>query len=151
MLQSNAGRELRAHSSRVVVGLAAALLLVTALSTIGVAPLFDPDEGYYPATAAEDLRSGSAWDPRFNGEPRWDKPILTYALIEGSFEIFGSSKPASRIPSVLEGVLLILIVGFVVNRVAGVRAAGLAALVLCTTTGVQIFARVAHPEIGLVL
>jgi hypothetical protein len=28
-----------------------------------VAPLFDPDEGYYPATAAETLRSGPFWDP----------------------------------------------------------------------------------------
>ena len=133
-----------------MVACAAAALLLTALFTIRIAPLFDPDEGYYPATAAEGLDRGSLWDPHFNGEPRWDKPILTYALIEGSFALFGESTPASRLPSVLEGVLLILIAGAVVKQVAGARAACLTGLVLCSTAGIQIFARVAHPEIGLV-
>lgn len=69
--------------------------------TAPFAPLFDPDEGYYPATAAESVASGSAWDPRLNGEPRWDKPILPYALIEGAFSLFGrGSQPrAFQAPS----------------------------------------------------
>jgi 4-amino-4-deoxy-L-arabinose transferase-like glycosyltransferase len=116
-----------------------------------VAPLFDPDEGYYPATAAESVDAGAAWDPRFNGEPRWDKPVLTYTLIEASFFVFGRTAAAARLPSVIEGVLLILVVGFFVQRLAGPRPAGTAAWILATTMGVQIFGRVAHPEIGVVL
>jgi len=126
-------------------------LAVAALSTIWISPLFDPDEGYYPATAAESLDTGHPLDPQFNGEVRWDKPILTYALIETSFAAFGRTPAAARVPSVLEGVLLILVVGAFVERLAGARAGGLAAAILSTTVGVQVFTRIAHPEMGIVL
>lgn len=45
---------------------AAAVLLAMDLSTAWVAPLFDPDEGYYPATAAESVDARI----RFSGLPR---------------------------------------------------------------------------------
>ena len=102
-------RVARVMASHGVMCGAAAVLLATALSTAWVAPLFDPDEGYYPATAAESVDAGSGWDPRFNGEPRWDKPVLTYTLIEASFFVFGRTAAAARIPSIIEGVLLILV------------------------------------------
>jgi len=126
-------------------------LLLLCLLTASFAPLFDPDEGYYPATAAESVASGSAWDPRLNGEPRWDKPILPYALIEGAFSLFGRRVAAARIPSALQGTALVLVVGFLVWRLAGPRAGALSAVIVSTTAGVQIFSRVAHPEIGVVL
>lgn len=44
-------------------------------------PLFDPDEGYYPATAVESVDSGDYWDLRFNGAPRWDKPVAGTAFV----------------------------------------------------------------------
>jgi 4-amino-4-deoxy-L-arabinose transferase-like glycosyltransferase len=144
-------RRLVQASSAFTVICAAAALAVTCLSTAWLAPLFDPDEGYYPATAAESVDAGCAWDPRFNGAPRWDKPIFTYAAIEASFATFGRTVPAARLPSIIEGALLVLVVGFVVEQLAGHVAAGLAAWILATTVGVQIFARVAHPEIGVVL
>jgi 4-amino-4-deoxy-L-arabinose transferase-like glycosyltransferase len=127
------------------------MLFAAALLTARTTPLFDPDEGYYPATAAESVAAGRAWDPQFNGAPRWDKPILTYALIEGSFAVFGRSVAAARLPSALEGAILVLIVGLVVSRVAGDSAARWSAAALAVTVGVQCFSRVAHPEIGVVL
>lgn len=132
------------------IAIAVLALLLSSLATIWIAPLFDPDEGYYPATAAESVDAGRAWDPRFNGEPRWDKPILTYALIELSFGMFGRNAGAARLPSVAIGVLLVIIVGLFVHRAAGPRAGGAAALILATTLGVQAFARAAHPELGVV-
>ena len=116
-----------------------------------VAPLFDPDEGYYPATAAETLRSGSFWDPRFNDAPRWDKPILSYALIEASFELLGVNAAAARLPSALEGAALIAIVGVLVARLTTVRAGTLCAVAVATTLGMSTYSRVAHPEIAVVL
>lgn len=133
------------------VALAAALLLSSSLLTAPLLPLFDPDEGYYPATAAESVDAGRAWDPHFNGEPRWDKPILTYALIQASFATFGRSATSARVPSAVQGALLVLVVGLVVSRLCGARAGSLCAFVLVTTLGVQIFSRVAHPEIAVVL
>jgi 4-amino-4-deoxy-L-arabinose transferase-like glycosyltransferase len=126
-------------------------LLLLCLLTAPFAPLFDPDEGYYPATAAESVASGSAWDPRLNGEPRCDKPILPYALIEGAFSLFGRRVAAARVPSALQDTALVLVVGFLVWRLAGPRAGALSAVIVSTTAGIQIFSRVAHPEIGVVL
>ena len=116
-----------------------------------MAPLFDPDEGYYPATAAETLKAGTFWDLRFNGAPRWEKPILSYALIETAFRVFGESAASARMPSAVEGALLIAIAGFVVARLAGPRAGTLSAAAVGTTFGVSVFSRVAHPEIAVVL
>jgi 4-amino-4-deoxy-L-arabinose transferase-like glycosyltransferase len=116
-----------------------------------LSPLFDPDEGYYPATAAESLRSGAFWDLRFNGAPRWEKPILSYALIEMAFQLLGESAIAARVPSAVEGAALILIAGVIVARLATARAGVLSALVVATTLGMSIFSRVAHPEIAVVL
>jgi 4-amino-4-deoxy-L-arabinose transferase-like glycosyltransferase len=121
------------------------------MSTAWSVPLFDPDEGYYPGTAVESVDDGSSWDPRFNGEKRWDKPIFTYALIEASFAVLGRTVPAARFPVALQGAGLLLIVGFLIHRLAGPEAAALSAVILATTVGVQVFSRVAHPELGVVM
>ena len=133
--------------------IASLALLFALLSTVcaPLAPLFDPDEGYYPATAAETLRSGPFWDLRFNGAPRWEKPVLSYAFIEVAFRAGGENVTAARIPSAVEGATLIAIIGLLVVRLAGGRAGALSALVAGTTLGISIFSRVAHPEIALVL
>ena len=131
-----------------VLGLLFVLLTATCAP---LSPLFDPDEGYYPATAAESLRSGRFWDLRFNDAPRWDKPILSYALIQAAFRVFGESAVAARVPSALQGAALIAIVSFLVARLTTARTGAICALVVGTTLGVSIFSRVAHPEIALVL
>jgi 4-amino-4-deoxy-L-arabinose transferase-like glycosyltransferase len=129
---------------------AAGLLLSLSLLTAPLVPLFDPDEGYCPATAAESIDADRAWDPQFNGEPRWDKPILTYALIEASFAALGRSATSARIPSAIQGAMLVLVVGLAVSHVCGRRPASVCAFVVMTTLGVQVFSRVAHPEIAVV-
>jgi 4-amino-4-deoxy-L-arabinose transferase-like glycosyltransferase len=139
-----------ARTARLIVAIALGAGML-ALVCAPLAPLFDPDEGYYPATAAETLRSGPFWDLRFNGAPRWDKPVLAYALIEGAFITFGSSVTAARLPSAIEGAALVAIVGFVVARLTTARAAVLSALTVGTCLGFSIFARVAHPDIAVVL
>ena len=131
--------------------MAAATVLGLSVLTAPLLPLFDPDEGYYPATASESLRSGSSWDLRLNGERRWDKPYLPYAVVQSSFALFGESVTAARLPSALQGSALVLVVGIVVSRLAGRSAGQSAAWVLATTIGVQVFSRIAHPEIAVVL
>jgi 4-amino-4-deoxy-L-arabinose transferase-like glycosyltransferase len=131
---------------------AAALGLLTAsLLTAPYLPLFDPDEGYYPATASESLHTGSPWDLRFNGDARWEKPVLSYALIQAAFVVLGETTLAARLPSAIQGAALVLIVGVLVARLAGGRAGALSAAVVSSMLGLQIFARVAHPEIAVVL
>ncbi len=137
-------------ANRAVV-LAALGLVLAALGTASAVPLFDPDEGYYPATAAESVDSGAWWDLRFNGNARWEKPVLAYALIEGLFAAFGRGPVAARLPSALEGAVLVLLVGGLLSRLAGRRAGACGAVVLASSLGVQVFARAAHPEIAVVL
>ncbi len=139
------------RSSRAAIVAGAAVLFAACLLTASRVPLFDPDEGYYPATALESVTSGAGWDPQLDGAPRWDKPILSYALIEAAFWLFGPSTAASRLPSALEAALLVLIVGLLVMRTCGTRAGMLSALVVASSLGVQVFARAAHPEIAVVL
>lgn len=131
-----------------LVALGMALL---ALPFLGSLPLFDPDEGFYPAAAAESLRHGHPLDLTLNGEPRWNKPPLSYALMQGSFLVLGRSEFAARLPSVLEAAALVWILGLAVGSVAGRRAGVLASLVLASTVGVQLLGRAAHPEMALVL
>ena len=131
--------------------LAAVVLIAGALLTASRLPLFDPDEGYYPATAAESLDHGPWWDLRFNGDARWEKPILAYGLIEGAFLALGRSAAVARVPSALEGAALVVLCGLLVGRLVSRQAGGLTSIVLATTLGVQIFARAAHPEIAVVL
>jgi 4-amino-4-deoxy-L-arabinose transferase-like glycosyltransferase/ketosteroid isomerase-like protein len=136
--------------TRTVVGIGA-LLALLALMSAPLVPIFDPDEGYYPATAAETLRSGTFWDLRFNDAPRWDKPLLCYAFIAAAFRVFGESVTAARVPSALEGAALTIVVGLMVAHLAGRRAGVLSAVIAGTTIGVSVFSRVAHPEIAVVL
>jgi 4-amino-4-deoxy-L-arabinose transferase-like glycosyltransferase len=139
------------HAARRSIAAVALLFVLTAAVCGPLLTLFDPDEGYYPATAAETLRSGSFWDLRFNGAPRWEKPILSYAVIEAAFELFGESAGAARLPSALEGAALVAIVGLLVSQLAGPRAGVICAVVVGRTLGVSIFSKIAHPEIAVVL
>ncbi len=137
-------------ATRAIVGISLALALL-AIVAAPLVPIFDPDEGYYPATASETLRSGTFWDLRFNDAPRWDKPLLCYAFIAAAFRAFGESVTAARIPSALEGAALTIILGLAVARLAGARAGVLSALIAGTTLGIAVFSKVAHPEIAVVL
>ncbi len=134
--------------SIVGVALAAALL---GLPFLGSLPFFDPDEGFYAAAAAESVDAGRPLDFTVDGEPRWNKPPLAYALIEASFALLGRSEFAARLPSVLEAALLAALVGLLVRRAAGNHAGLFAALILASSLGHQAMGRAAHPEMGLVL
>lgn len=134
--------------SIVGVALAAALLC---LPFLGTYPLFDPDEGFYAAAAAESVDAGRPLDLTLDGAPRWNKPPLAYALIEVSFAVLGRSEFAARLPSVLEAALLAALLGLLVRRAAGNHAGLFTALVLGSSLGYQTLARAAHPEMALVL
>jgi len=131
--------------------LAAVILVTATLATASRLPLFDPDEGYYPATAAESLDHRPWWDLRFNGDARWEKPILAYGLIEGAFGVLGRSAAAARVPSAFEGAALVMLCGLLMSKLVSRQAGGMTSLVLATTLSVQVFARAAHPEIAIVL
>ena len=68
---------------------------------LGVAALFEPDEGRNAEKAREILVLNDWITPHENFHPVIDKPMFFYWLIALSFKLFGISEGAGRIPSAL--------------------------------------------------
>ena len=80
--------------------------------------LFDLDEGYYAAVAAEMNRRGEWITPLYNGRPWFEKPILIYWLMKPSLTLFGDAV-GPRLPSVVATALLYaLCAGFARRRLS---------------------------------
>lgn len=121
-------------------------LLLLALLGLGQVPLFDVDEGAFSEATREMLQSGDWGHTTLNGEPRWDKPILTYWLQAASVALFGLNEAALRLPSALAGwawaVALMVFASQRWNVVAGLAAAGM----LASSVGVIVIGRAATAD-----
>jgi len=68
------------------------ILLLTiffAFFRLGSVTLFDVDEAVFSEASKEMVEGGNWITPTYNGENRYDKPILLYWLMAGSYKIFG--------------------------------------------------------------
>jgi 4-amino-4-deoxy-L-arabinose transferase-like glycosyltransferase len=99
---------------------------------LGVLGLIDPDEPFYAQTAREMIQTHDWLTPQIYGAPQFEKPILYYWLVAGSFEIFGESEWAGRMPTALFATALVVLVWAFASRVWNARSGFLAALVLAT-------------------
>ncbi len=72
-----------------------------ALSSLGLAPLFDLDETIYAQTALDMWRQGHWLVPEANGMRFFEKPPFVYYLMDLSFALFGENAWAARLPSAL--------------------------------------------------
>ncbi|MGD0281544.1 MAG: glycosyltransferase family 39 protein [Dissulfurispiraceae bacterium] len=68
---------------------------------LGVVPLFDVDEAVFSTATVEMVQTGDWITPTYNGENRYDKPILFYWLMALSYKVFGINNFAARVPSAL--------------------------------------------------
>ena len=107
------------------------LAVLLFFSRLGAVGLFDADEPAYAVAAREMQETGDWVTPTFNGQPRFDKPILFYYLVALAYAAFGVNEFAVRCWSALAGVLLAVLVWWVGRRHLG-RGAGTAALVFLT-------------------
>jgi 4-amino-4-deoxy-L-arabinose transferase-like glycosyltransferase len=74
-----------------------------------------PDEPHYTDAALLMLANGDWLTPlQADGQPRFNKPGLTYWLVAGSFRVFGVSALAGRLPFLLAGALT----GWLTHRLA---------------------------------
>jgi len=116
-------------------------------------PLFDLDEGAFLEATRELLHGGHWAATTLDGEPRYDKPILSYwlqalALTVGNLapnwlpiEIIG------RLPSIVAGALWALVLGRFVREVTGKDHLGLfVALAVATTLGTLVISRAATAD-----
>ena len=100
--------------------------------TLGLRPLFVPDEGRYVGVALAMLHSHDWLVPRLDGLPFFHKPPLFYWVTATSLSLFGVNEWAARLAPFLgaffTGVTLFWFLNVHVSR----RAAGLALLLLGT-------------------
>jgi len=110
------------------------LLLILALggfalgSGMSAAPLVDWDEATYAEVAHEAIVNHSYLDFTWNGKGYVKKPPLLFWALVGSFNVFGESEAAARLPSVLAGLGTLLLIYFTAAGAAGRLAGMLAAL-----------------------
>src|SRR3989304_6449312 len=81
----------------------AALCLALYASGNGRTPLWDRDEPRYCQATREMLATGDYIVPRFNGQERFNKPILIYWLVCGSRGTLSGGGIADRLPSGFAG------------------------------------------------
>ena len=77
---------------------------------LGNAPLFDRDEGAFSEATREMVESGNYVSTTLNGEPRYDKPILTYYAQAVGVALLGWTEWGLRLHSALAACLWVLVV-----------------------------------------
>ncbi len=113
--------------------LLAVLAAVLFSANIGGYDLWPPDEPRYAEVAREMRMSGDYLVPRVNGEPYKEKPPLLFWAIALVAEPFGGvSEVPARIPSVVAGVVTVLLAFALARRLFDERTAFWAALILMT-------------------
>jgi len=97
--------------------------------------------------AREMLKDGKWIVPHFVGVPRYQKPAATGWLIAASTAALGENEFAVRLPSVLAGAALTLIIARMTAKILGPRAGLLAGLLQATSIYLMIQARLAEADI----
>lgn len=97
---------------------------------LGSVTLFDVDEAVFSEATKEMVQSGNWITPTYNGENRYDKPILFYWLMAVSYKIFGINEFGARFPSALAGFILCIAIFFFLRELSDEKMAFYAVLSL---------------------
>ena len=107
-----------------------AAMAVLTFPNLGSHHFWDVDEGVNAEASREMLESGTLITPIFNFELRTAKPIMIYWLQMASYSVFGVNEFAARFPSLLAGLLTVLIVYELARNMFGPLTGLLAGIVL---------------------
>ncbi len=118
---------------------------------LGSATLFDVDEAVFAEATKEMVQSGDWITPTYNGENRYDKPILFYWLMAASYKVFGINEFAARLVSAVTGVLLSLSVFLFLRQFHDERKAFYASLSLFLSIFFLIYSHAAVTDMALTL
>ena len=127
------------------------LALVLLAPGTGTLPLLDRDEPRFAGATVEMMQRHEWVVPYFNGEYRFDKPVLTYWLMRGGYALFGVGELGARAHSVLAAMLLALVVFHIGRRWFSARVGGLAAGMLLFSLQMLIHGRSAVADMPMVL
>jgi 4-amino-4-deoxy-L-arabinose transferase-like glycosyltransferase len=128
-----------------------AIALLMSFFGLGSATLFDVDEAVFSEATKEMVESGDWITPTYNGENRYDKPILFYWLMAVSYKVFGVNEFGARFPSALSGFLLCLALFFFVRHFHDTERAFYAALPLTLSLYFLVYSHAAVTDMALTL
>ena len=121
-----------------------ALLIASAILLfvdLGGSTIWDANEAFYVETPHQMVLTGDYVNPSFNGEPRFNKPVLSYWIVAGFYNAMGDSVTAERVAMAF-GALMLIGATFVIGRTLGGPNAGVAAaLVLASAPRVMLWSR----------
>ena len=117
--------------------------------SLDTSSIWDANEAFYVQTPREMVESSNWLVPHFNGEPRLNKPPLSYWLVAGLYSLFGVSVFWVRLLAALCGVAAILAVFRLGMQLFSPQVAVLGAGIFATTFRFLILSRRALIEILL--
>jgi 4-amino-4-deoxy-L-arabinose transferase-like glycosyltransferase len=144
--EPSTGPDLRLWPRRGPFLLLAATLALAFFANLGNAPLFDRDEGAFTEATREMLESGNYISTTLNGEPRYDKPILTYWVQAVGVGLLGWNEWGMRLHSALAAVLWVLVVWGFARREWDEATGWAAGMITATTLWVMIIGRAATAD-----
>lgn len=118
---------------------------------LGTPGFFDADEPAYAQAAREMLDGGDWITPHFNGQPRFDKPVLFYWLLTLGYHLFGATEFAARFWSALAAVILVGLLTFAGDRWFGPPAGALTGMAITANLLTALLARAAVTDMLLTL
>jgi 4-amino-4-deoxy-L-arabinose transferase-like glycosyltransferase len=121
------------------------LLLIAALPVYVLAldanSIWEANEAFYVDTPRHMVETGDYITPVWNGELRVNKPVLSYWMVAGLYQLFGVSVAVERAGIAL-GALGLIAATFVIGRALRSTATGVvAALVVASAPRVVMFSR----------
>ncbi len=128
-----------------------AIALLMSFFGLGSATLFDVDEAVFSEATKEMVEGGDWITPTYNGENRYDKPILFYWLMAVSYKVFGVNEFGARFPSALSGFLLCLTLFLFVRHFRDTERASYAALSLSLSVCFLVYSHAAVTDMALAL
>jgi 4-amino-4-deoxy-L-arabinose transferase-like glycosyltransferase len=140
----------RGHAREAVTAVLLTLFaLLLYFHHLGSLSLFDADEPAFAQATREMLISGDWITPRFNGEPRFDKPILFYWMMAVAYRWFGATEFAARFWSAAFATGLVLSIYLFARVVLTPRGALAACLAFATNVATGVLARAAVTDMVL--
>jgi len=111
--------------------------------------LINPDEGRNASIALEMKTNGTWLVPTYDGLPYLDKPAFYFRAVALSFSLFGKSEAAARLPSVVFGLALLVVVYLFCRREFDWRTGVLAVVLLGATPMYVSFSRMVIFDMAL--
>ncbi|RMG91109.1 MAG: glycosyltransferase family 39 protein [Zetaproteobacteria bacterium] len=127
------------------------LCIVDFLVGLGGHALWDVDEPNNAVCAREMLEARNWWVPVFNGDLRYDKPILLYWLLMPAYALFGVSEWTARLPSALAMTVMVFVIVVLTRRLSDERTGLMAGTLFASALHIVLIARACVPDPLLML